>query len=903
MKKILMLSNIILLLLLCLYLSPGLLAETIEGKASPGPDDAAIEKALELSGIKEQIARMQPNFPESDIYASVLDYFRKHNEEASLAAVLKWIDSGLYRKILKLELEAQTPEGIKKAGDFFEKMGSIMEIKSRIDLIKELDRLFKTSDFQIELMKTSLKAYSESVNDLLIPEERLDKEESEKIAAEKIDKQKDALQAGIIKLMIYTYNQLTDEELREYIAFMKSAPAQWFNDCYGKALIAALTESIKQNVARMAFIADGLKQLKKEFVLPDNPEWFMPYYYRNKDKERLVPSLREILSNKGSLADKGHVGYIVHFFSTAIKDDGKITEELRVIQDNYSGEEKEIIERILAEAKAYVAAGPESPEGMSLMWAEFGASGEKEIIKRVVGTLSFPEMGDSGLLVKAGQQSLLVNCIKDRKVRDSLKEMVNSLGNGQKTRVAGIISLQERFEDLSWALMQRAYSHLTLKKDEEGALKENESALLYCPDYPNVYNNISNIYEGKADKNKTLIYRKASVYLDPAYDTGYFNLGRYYFFQRDYENAIKYDLKAIEYNPAKAEYNHGLARSYQEKGDTANAVKYFKKYLEYAPNGEFVGLVRAYLASVGSPVEENASDPFVMLKNGRYDELERYFSGLLEAKQKDENGYSVFCNVYRETAWPKGSEFIADGILRLLEKWATQKPSSRFAGLCLGRFYVNYAWQARGSGFVDSVTEEGRKLFRARLEKARGYLEKAYSLDVNDPFEPIELMIVARGLGLEREEMEKQFQRAIKADSTEYRAYLGKLEYLKPKWYGTEEEMFAFARESAKNAPAGTLIPRVLIEAHLEMYLNSDNKDYFRDPQVWAEVKGIYLRLLKDFPGSFDLRNWFALTAYYAKDYLVVKEQMDLIGDKWEAGSAWKSLQDYERVKKQVNSY
>jgi hypothetical protein len=50
-----------------------------------------------------------------------------------------------------------------------------------------------------------------------------------------------------------------------------------------------------------------------------------------------------------------------------------------------------------------------------------------------------------------------------------------------------------------------------------------------------------------------------------------------------------------------------------------------------------------------------------------------------------------------------------------------------------GRFYTEYAWDARGGGYADTVTEEGCKGFYQRLALAEQALTRAYELDPTDP--------------------------------------------------------------------------------------------------------------------------------------------------------------------------
>lgn len=151
--------------------------------------------------------------------------------------------------------------------------------------------------------------------------------------------------------------------------------------------------------------------------------------------------------------------------------------------------------------------------------------------------------------------------------------------------------------------------------------------------------------------------------------------------------------------------------------------------------------------------------------------------------------------------------------------------------------------------------------------------------------------------------LDKQFQRAVKADPGEYMAYYPKLIFLAPKWHGSWETMFRFARESLAAAPQGTLVPKIILNAHWEKFNFEHNQDYFKEPGVWQEMKHAYLDLLKSFPESVERRNWFALSAYWAGDYEVVREQVKIIGDRWHEGGAWKDAQAFERVKQEMERH
>ena len=95
-----------------------------------------------------------------------------------------------------------------------------------------------------------------------------------------------------------------------------------------------------------------------------------------------------------------------------------------------------------------------------------------------------------------------------------------------------------------------------------------------------------------------------------------------------------------------------------------------------------------------------------------------------------------------------------------------------------GRFYADYAWDARGNGYADTVTEEGWKGFHERLAVAAEALSKAYALDPGSPAASTEMIKVMMGEGGGRERMEVWFRRAMAADPDNLDACAKKLYYL-----------------------------------------------------------------------------------------------------------------------------
>jgi hypothetical protein len=221
------------------------------------------------------------------------------------------------------------------------------------------------------------------------------------------------------------------------------------------------------------------------------------------------------------------------------------------------------------------------------------------------------------------------------------------------------------------------------------------------------------------------------------------------------------------------------------------------------------------------------------------------------------------------------------------------------AGLIEGEFWSQYAWDARSSNWSDEVTREGWKLFAQRLQKAQTILEKAWAKDRADPRIAIGMMTVELGQGKGRERLETWFRRAMNADPDSYDACKKKQLYLEPKWYGSEAETLAFGRKCLDTANWRSRIPFVLLNAHTDLANLSDNQqEYWKRPDVWADVEKLYTACLAANPDSVFDRSGYAFNAYRAEKWKLAAELFARLGDKPNLRAMNCSMEKYEQMRR-----
>jgi hypothetical protein len=176
-----------------------------------------------------------------------------------------------------------------------------------------------------------------------------------------------------------------------------------------------------------------------------------------------------------------------------------------------------------------------------------------------------------------------------------------------------------------------------------------------------------------------------------------------------------------------------------------------------------------------------------------------------------------------------------------------------------GNFYIDYAWDARGTGWAHTVTDEGWRRLYERLELAEAALTAAWEADPACADVAAKMTIVCMGLGHNRETMEKWFQRAIDADGDSLDACNYKMNYLLPKWLGSDGEALQFGRQccATRNWSAG--LPLILVGVHQELRSTPPNREYFHSnlTSKWRDIQSVYRPLLDQYPQARRARTDF----------------------------------------------
>ncbi|MBL9152116.1 MAG: hypothetical protein JNK37_06515 [Verrucomicrobiales bacterium] len=147
--------------------------------------------------------------------------------------------------------------------------------------------------------------------------------------------------------------------------------------------------------------------------------------------------------------------------------------------------------------------------------------------------------------------------------------------------------------------------------------------------------------------------------------------------------------------------------------------------------------------------------------------------------------------------------------------------------------HIRAAWDARGSGYSNTVTEKGWQIFHAELAAAREAVEQSYRKEPTHPGPASEGITVAMGSSDEPlTEMRKWFDRSTGAQIDYERAYVKYRQGLLPRWYGNKRSLEEFGEACLEAGRFDTFQPWQWLYVHNQAAEDWDLPDYY-----WIELR------------------------------------------------------------------
>lgn len=283
----------------------------------------------------------------------------------------------------------------------------------------------------------------------------------------------------------------------------------------------------------------------------------------------------------------------------------------------------------------------------------------------------------------------------------------------------------------------------------------------------------------------------------------------------------------------------------------------------------------------------------VLYKEKDFKRIERHISQLLSAKKENDGNelYRLY-NILGNVTDSKHIQIMQN----VLNEWCTHS-ESHIPWIVSGVFKINVGWKIRGGGWASAVSGKAMTQFHEYLKLAKNDLERAYSLNSNDPNSSCHLITIAMALGKPIKEIEKIFQKGLVTNPYHYGLHSKMFNCLTPKWGGSYQSMMDFSdycMSVADNFPRFGLIKvAALVEVH--KYIAPEEQKFLEEEKNWRIVENAFERFVRKYPDNILIRYIYAHEALLANKNEIAIKQFEIIGDRWYFGNCWSSLKSFTR--------
>ena len=170
---------------------------------------------------------------------------------------------------------------------------------------------------------------------------------------------------------------------------------------------------------------------------------------------------------------------------------------------------------------------------------------------------------------------------------------------------------------------------------------------------------------------------------------------------------------------------------------------------------------------------------------------ERFYAleALAESLKQDE----ILLDMLYDRCRQLGAFDNPESVTARLERWCGFIPESQTARTALATHLVHLGWEARGYGYADTVSDEGWRVLKQRLNEAASLLEAP-----SDSAGCALRISVAMGRSESLEVVDQMVDLSLKLDPSAIQPVIAKCIYLLPRWGGSKEQVVGFLEETMK---------------------------------------------------------------------------------------------------------
>jgi hypothetical protein len=297
-------------------------------------------------------------------------------------------------------------------------------------------------------------------------------------------------------------------------------------------------------------------------------------------------------------------------------------------------------------------------------------------------------------------------------------------------------------------------------------------------------------------------------------------------------------------------------------------------------------------------IDRIQSDAYHALASKQFAKLNAMADGLRESRERLPDGRwkLTFVTSGLVDGLPKHDAQAWRTRLELIDKWIAATPGNATPYLAKANVLIAYAWDARGSGYANTVRDGDWPIFRQRIAQARDLLEESAAVSKHSPVWYESMQTIATAQGWSEEDFLRLFQEGTAKEPTYYSLYFSAANYLLPRWHGSAKQLADFvsnAVAATEQKEGQTLYARI----YWSLLWALQDRTFAPGYASWPRMRRGFEDIVRVYPDNWNL-NAFTYYACMAQDWKTAKR----IGAKLTnvANELWEDPEIYQRCMQQV---
>lgn len=325
---------------------------------------------------------------------------------------------------------------------------------------------------------------------------------------------------------------------------------------------------------------------------------------------------------------------------------------------------------------------------------------------------------------------------------------------------------------------------------------------------------------------------------------------------------------------------------------------------ERVPASPFKPEPRKKLPPGQDPVEEEINAfrqaTRVLYNQSRFTELEALAASLRTSQEAFGNGSMRINQFYisfnirpedLESRWTQHDQIHG--------AWVRAKPDSATARTAYADFLADYAWRARGTGLIRTVSQANLALFRERLAACSGQLRACAAAKYRDPVWWHASQRVLLGLGGKPEEFDRVAEEAHSRFPKWWGGDISRAWSLLPEWYGRTGDWEKYAAKAAERPDGlGDEIYARIVQDMCSRY----NNPFTETVASWPRTRKGYEIMGRKYPASLAVQTDEARLAWLAGDRERARAIFRRLGPGGDAAFRWRGEKERSEARSWAES-